>query len=488
MNKLYHTMFCRYFFLIILTNFIIAGTINIPNDYSEIQMGINISEHGDTILVEPGVYSENINFSGKNIIVISSMGPEVTEIVSVGTGAAVTLNSNESHPAEFSGFKIEGAFSNSNGGAIHVYESSVFFKNLIIQYNAAFNMGGGIYINGGEQIFYLCKIKYNEIGDTNGGGIYCINSNLILDSCQISNNHSPKNGGGLYLNNSDVEVINSIITFNNENADAGNPMPSPKGGGIYAYQTNLLVSNCIINNNESYGPGGGIYAQESNVEIEKTELCKNSSLYYWQDAQGGAASFYNSDVFINQVTATDNISNSLQQYNSDGFIFRGSSAGIVINSIIYNNEDVEIRLIDNSCLNIDYSDILGDVDNILGNSLNCLEYGNNNIDNPPQFIDLTNDNYGLSQNSPCIDLGTADIDDDGIYDIIEFSGISPDMGAHEFILNTDLNSDGFLNILDIIVLVNCILDTICNDGYDLNLDGNIDILDIYQAVLILLQH
>ena len=43
--------------------------INIPADYPTIQQGINVSVDGDTVLVQPGTYMENINFNGHNIVV-----------------------------------------------------------------------------------------------------------------------------------------------------------------------------------------------------------------------------------------------------------------------------------------------------------------------------------------------------------------------------------------------------------------------------------
>ena len=41
-------------------------------------------------------------------------------------------------------------------------------------------------------------------------------------------------------------------------------------------------------------------------------------------------------------------------------------------------------------------------------------------------------NQNLNPGSPCVDAGTADIDDDGIEDITDYSGAAPDMGALEY--------------------------------------------------------
>lgn len=88
-------------------------TITIPGDYPTIQEAIDAAEDGDTIVVEPGTYQENIDFKGKNIT-LRSTDPEdpavVEETVIDGgdDGSVVTFQSGEGEGAVLSGFTITG--------------------------------------------------------------------------------------------------------------------------------------------------------------------------------------------------------------------------------------------------------------------------------------------------------------------------------------------------------------------------------------------
>ena len=97
----------------------------------------------------------------------------------------------------------------------------------------------------------------------------------------------------------------------------------------------------------------------------------------------------------------------------------------------------------------------------------------------------------FDENSSCIDAGTADLDGDGINDIFDYYGTSPDMGAYEYMPENnfdlgDINYDGDVNVIDIVTLVNISLSNEYVLQGDLNNDGINNILDIVILVNIVL--
>ena len=69
------------------------SVIQVPTNFPTIQSAIKAASSGDTVLVAPGTYVENIHFSGKAITLTSSSGPAVTIIDGNHNGNVVTFQS-----------------------------------------------------------------------------------------------------------------------------------------------------------------------------------------------------------------------------------------------------------------------------------------------------------------------------------------------------------------------------------------------------------
>jgi hypothetical protein len=105
--------------LALAVNSAIAGTvIHVPVDQPTIQAGINAAVNGDTVLVAPGTYLENINFLGKAITVASAKGPRVTIIDGNKKDSVVIFDHKETTTSVLSGFTIQNGYATTYLGGL----------------------------------------------------------------------------------------------------------------------------------------------------------------------------------------------------------------------------------------------------------------------------------------------------------------------------------------------------------------------------------
>lgn len=180
-----------FFILIIFLSFNIAFTtilevdINGSTPFELIQDAIDIADNGDTVLVYPGTYYENIDFTGKTITVGSlnlTTGDNdyISETIIDGNqeGSVVQVISGETEGTKICGFTIQ------NGSGTQIYEDGPYY-------------GGAIYIFNSFLNVFHCRIINNQTRDA-GGGIACYNAELNLSGTLITGNHAI-GGGGLFF-------------------------------------------------------------------------------------------------------------------------------------------------------------------------------------------------------------------------------------------------------------------------------------------------
>ncbi len=68
------------FTIILFAGLSYSATINVPADQSTIQAGIDAAVDGDTVLVAPGTYKENLSILNNSVFLVSSDGPSTTNL------------------------------------------------------------------------------------------------------------------------------------------------------------------------------------------------------------------------------------------------------------------------------------------------------------------------------------------------------------------------------------------------------------------------
>ena len=386
-------------------------------DYLTIQDGIDAAVNGDTVMVAPCTYSgignHDVDFGGKEIVVVSSDGPEVTIIDAESAGRGFLFQNGETNLSVLDGFTVRNGATTGydGGGGIYIYFASPTISNCIISGNYG-NRGGGIWADYSSPTITHCTIIDN-VAEDYGGGIYTINGSADINHCLIEGNSATwYSGGGIYLGyyslyGSGPRISHCTFKDNSAYYYGG------YGGGLYHYRvepqfmTYSYVSDCIFTGNSAYH-GSGAYFRESNVFIYNCLFESNGSDY---PASHGGGIYLNEcdDFLIHNCTLSNNFTGS-----GDGGINNYVSNTAILNCIIYGNGGNEISHTYYHAPTVTYSNVKGGWP------------GTGNIDTDPQFAEEID--YHLEEDSPCVDAG-----DPSILDGSQPPGLGgerSDMGAY----------------------------------------------------------
>ena len=215
---------------------------SIANPYKTIQAAINNSQNGDSVIVAPGRYKENIIINNKNIYLTSNFlftNDTNTIVNTIIDGDSV---SNALYLSNFNGtingFTIERGLSNLGAGIRVVGSATPTIRYCIIQKNRGY-------------------------GDITGHGINFEASNGLIDYCIIRNNWGRKWTVNLYGNSTfrNSKVINNISweadnVVVHSSAILYNLLIASNGGGglaLYPGANQAKIRNLTVVNNFNYG-------------------------------------------------------------------------------------------------------------------------------------------------------------------------------------------------------------------------------------------
>jgi hypothetical protein len=268
------------------------AVLTVPAKYPTIQAAIDSAVPGDTVVVSPGRYYENIRFKGKGIVVASQFlrsrdAADIERTIIDGsrpshpdTGTVVRFVNQEDSTAVLEGFTI-------TGGA-----GTIWLDAKDLKY---FREGGGILCELGSP-----TIRYNHIvnnvatstaknvaGDSllsaGGGAIRCGYSEPTITNNVIRGNRG-RYGGGIVLFHSAGIVRNNLIVDNTGGEDFGGAGLWVVGGLSYRLST-LVEHNTIVNNKSATsdsaargmkGRGGALIAAGTKVVFRSNIVWGNS--------------------------------------------------------------------------------------------------------------------------------------------------------------------------------------------------------------------
>jgi parallel beta-helix repeat protein len=264
----------------------IPATIYVPDDYSTIQAAVNDASSGDTIIVYPGTYTENVSVNKDHLTIQSQNGADST----------ITQAANPND---------------------HVFEVTADYVNI-----SGFTIKGatgknGVYLKSAQ----YCDVSNNDISNNyNGVCLYTASHNKIMNN-NVSNNvgafgtNNPR--GGVYLYNSNGnKITHNDLSHNqdgivlkgssNENDVEHNNVKSNDYWGIILENShnNKIASNTV---NENGWGGIRLKASSSNNNIIRNSVSKESRGIYLGDSNNNCIYLNN---FVGNSINADSASSS----------------------------------------------------------------------------------------------------------------------------------------------------------------------------------
>jgi hypothetical protein len=360
-----------------------GNTIHVPSEQSTIQAAIGAAANGDTVLIAPGTYFENIDFSGKAITVTSEQGPQVTILDGSYSASVVTFGSNEGPQSVLSGLTLQHgrpiASAGHSGGGVHIANASPTITGNVIANNDAGSSGGGISISSGSPIIRANTITNNTETPGWSGGM----------------------GGGIAISGfSTGQIIGNVISNNQE--------PQGEGGAIALFAAgNPTIQNNVITNNSAYSQGGGIWI------VNATDALILQNLIIGNTASSGGGIYWlvpsgSRGPFLISNTLSGNSATQGSAVYAGGF----QSMAELIDNIIVSAAGPSTLYCDSTYSStppiVKSNDVFASSGAAYSAGCARLAGTNGNLSADPRFRDPASSDYHLIAASPAIDTGVND--------------------------------------------------------------------------------
>ena len=270
---------------------------------------------------------DTIVFSVSGTITLASDLPTIDNFSATIDGTGITIDAagfeairfddmDSDTTAAIIGLTVENGDANQGGGIAIDAENygdpmaSATLTGVTLLNNSASGNGGGLYLNGAENISIIdSTFEGNDTSGGDGGAVYIGNSVTVnISGSSFVGNYAESDGGALSINvnnglltGKDVSIVTSSFISNQSSGGGGGLMfgsggaesvqtleilnstvsyntNDAYGGGLYlGYYWETAIANSTITGNSSTNDGGGIYGSAGGLVILSSTIAANTT-------------------------------------------------------------------------------------------------------------------------------------------------------------------------------------------------------------------
>lgn len=391
--------------------------------FATIGQAMAVARPGDIITVAPGVYTESVNFAGKEVTLTSTQ-PEDSDtvantIIRAGVnGASVLFRHTEGRGAVLDGFTIS-HLPGITGNGVNIMGASPTIRNCVIRDNTDNRGGENLSYGGGMLVIdganpLLTNNRFEKNAADVGAGLCIQNAGAQVVNNTFTGNRATYDGGGMALLKADPQTVVQSCVFSADQAK--------RGGGILCTTSSPLIADCRFSDCSARTSGGALYLRVgSNARVLRASITNCSAFLYSSSGGAGLYCVLGSNAIIDGLSLW-----GCSSPQGAGLYSDADSNPTVTNSIIAGCTGPGIQ--SQRPLTVTYSDVWGNTNrNYIGFANPTGTSGNLSVD--PRFADTVNGDLHLKSrlgrwtersygpgttevvwvqdtvNSPCIDAG-----------------------------------------------------------------------------------
>jgi predicted outer membrane repeat protein len=224
--------------------------IRVPSDASTISAGLMLAASGDTVLVAPGLYTENGLHLGSGVFLLADQDRGIVTIDAQWEGP-ILFCEGTAPGTVVTGFTFTRGLSASGGGAISCDSCTLSIRSCSFADNAAwFAEGGAIWADGSSLTVEGCHFQGNHSEEGAGGAIFSAGTVLLASSTDFSGNDADHFGGAICCRYGSSASL-AICSITDNSADLS-------GGALTLMDTTpASLSECTFSGNTAYSVNGG---------------------------------------------------------------------------------------------------------------------------------------------------------------------------------------------------------------------------------------
>jgi len=415
-------------------------------DYPTIQLALDASASGDSVLLADGVFTgagnQDLNFRGRAVLLASQSQSADACVLDVQASPSsqhrgILCSSGEGAGTAVEDLTIMHGYTQV-GSAVLMLATSPRFRRVVFAANAT-SASGAVYALNGSPVFEECVWRDNVSPTGSGGAVYLkFGGAPRFARCKFFDNHA-RFGGAAYLRESVSPTFERCVWVGNQAYNGGALMgalethpvcidntfdgnrggiggaihlgedadaeitrcelsrnEASRGAGLACRNAAPLLTECLLTENRASLFGGGVYADSgSAMQLVRCTLVTNDAAW-----DAGAIGVLDGGVTCDHCTLTGNAASDTL---AAGVSARGAFATVALRGTIlaFGRAGCAVRCDDGAQVSLAGCDVFG---NAGGDYVGCLAGllgAAGNISADPRFCNQGGREFMLDESSPC---------------------------------------------------------------------------------------